>query len=164
MTNAFRTLLVATVFLTAVSTSALCQEQVPPAASGATTQPSAQSLPAGLSPPPQGMGQIVFFRKLNSGAPAVRFKVRENDQELGKLSRGTYFIATVTPGRHTYVVHSEAKDLMDITVREGETRYVVGDVTIGMFVGRPTLIPSNADEFDAVASRLQRTTLQPSGD
>jgi hypothetical protein len=97
---------------------------------------------------------IVFFRAKKFMGAAISFKVREGEQELGKLSSGTYFVATVPPGAHTYVVHSEAKDELHIEVDAGQIYYVQGTVSMGVLVGHPNLSPADAAAFDAVKAKL----------
>ena len=84
-------------------------------------------------------GKVVFFRESKFAGAAVSFKVREGAQELGKLSSGTYFVATLPAGAHTFTVHSEAKDVLNLEVEPGETYYVQGTVSMGFMVGRPNL-------------------------
>jgi pyruvate/2-oxoglutarate dehydrogenase complex dihydrolipoamide acyltransferase (E2) component len=111
---------------------------------------SAVNIPA----PPAGKGQVVFFREKKFAGSAVRFKVRENDEELGKLGSGVYFIHVTDPGVHEYVVHSEAKDALTLEVEDGETYYVSGSITMGLLVGRPNLSPADEGAFAAAADKL----------
>jgi hypothetical protein len=108
-----------------------------------------------IGPPPAGKGQIVFFREKKFAGSAVRYKVREGDNELGKLSSGVYFVHTAEPGAHEYTVHSEAKDVLNLEVEEGETYYVIGSITMGILAGRPNLSPSDADTFNAMSAKLK---------
>jgi Protein of unknown function (DUF2846) len=101
------------------------------------------------------MGTIVFFREKKFAGSAVSFKVREGDQELGKLSSGTYFVSRLAPGPHEFTVHSEAKDLLNIELEAGETYYVQGSISMGVLVGRPNLSPSDVATFDAMKTKLK---------
>ncbi len=139
----------------------------PPAvqdAAGTAEQPAAQAAPAaaavgdlpeGISAPPEGKGQIVFFRPSKFVGGAIGYKVREDDTELGKLSNGSYFVHVADPGAHAYVVHSEAKDVLNIEVEAGETYFVIGGVTMGVLAGRPNLSPSDQAAFTAIAAKLK---------
>lgn len=126
-----------------------------PAATPATEVAATASLPAGISAPPEGMGQIVFFRESKMMGAAIGFIVREGEAELGKLRNATYFVHPTTPGQHSYVVHSEAKDMMNIEVEAGETYYVSGSLSMGVFAGRPNLSPSSQDAFVAAQKKLK---------
>jgi hypothetical protein len=90
----------------------------------------------------------------------VRYKVREGDVELGRLSNGSFFVIKATPGTHEYTVHSEAKDILTLEVESGETYYVVGGVTVGVVAGRPNLSPSDAATFEALKDELKDVTGQ----
>jgi hypothetical protein len=108
-----------------------------------------------IGAPPAGKGQVVFFREKKFVGGAVGYKVREGENELGKLSNGTYFVSVVEPGAHEYTVHSEAKDILNLEVEAGETYYVTGGITMGVFAGRPNLSPSDQAAFDALAGKLK---------
>lgn len=121
-------------------------------AGDATAAPAASG---SIGTPPAGKGQIVFFREKKFVGGGVSYKVREGENELGKLSNGTYFVSVVEPGAHEYTVHSEAKDILNLEVEAGETYYVTGGITMGVFAGRPNLSPSDQAAFDALAGKLK---------
>lgn len=142
------------------------QDATAPAASEQTVAataadtPAAAAVPAPLAngliaAPPEGKGQIVFFREKKFAGAAVRYKVREGETELGKLSSGSYFVHVTEPGAHQYTVHSEAKDVLNIEVEAGETYYVLGSVTMGIFAGRPNLSPSDEAIFSGMSKDLK---------
>lgn len=108
-----------------------------------------------IAAPPEGKGQIVFFREKKFTGAAINYKVREGDNELGKLSNGTYFVHIAEPGAHEYTVHSEAKDILNLEVDAGETYYVTGGITMGLFAGRPNLSPSDETVFNGVVNKLK---------
>lgn len=137
------------------------QSQEPAAEPTATEAPASAAEAPAVAPgglvgtPPEGMGQIVFFREKKFAGAAVKYKVREGETELGKLSSGTYFIQAVEPGTHQYTVHSEAKDVLTLEVEAGETYYVRGSVTMGFMAGRPNLSPSDEATFNGMAKELK---------
>lgn len=140
------------------ATAAPTQQAAPAqAATPAATATPAQEGPVG--PAPADKAQIVFFRPSKFAGAAVKFKVREGEQEFGKLGSGDYFIVTVAPGKHTYTVHSEAKDDLNMEVDAGETYYVQGTISMGFMVGHPHLAPSDKATFDGMSSKLTKTTL-----
>lgn len=108
-----------------------------------------------IGPAPADKAQIVFFRPSKFTGGAIGFKVREGEQELGKLRSGNYFIHLAEPGTHEYVVHSEAKDVLTMEVEEGETYFVQGTITMGVLAGRPNLSPSDEATFNGMASKLK---------
>jgi hypothetical protein len=124
-----------------------------PAAAPATQ--AAVSPPASAAAPSGDKGTVVFFREKKFAGGAVSFKVREGEQELGKLSSGTYFVAAVPSGPHAFTVHSEAKDVLNLEVEPGETYYVQGSISMGLMVGRPNLAPSSEATFNAMKDKLR---------
>jgi len=129
--------------------------QTETAAPAAAQMAPAEALPEGIAAPPEGMGQIVFFRPSKMLGAAIGFIVREGEEELGKLRNATYFVHATTPGQHSYVVHSEAKDVMNIEVEAGETYFVSGSLSMGVLAGRPNLSPSDHSTFEAAAKKLK---------
>lgn len=123
----------------------------PPTAAPKPAAPTASALPA----PASGMGTVVFFRDKKFAGGGVSFKVREGETELGKLSNGSFFISQVPAGAHAYVVHSEAKDVLNLEVEPGETYYVQGSISMGLMVGRPNLAPSDAGTFNGLKGKLK---------
>ncbi|MDQ0465849.1 hypothetical protein QO010_003641 [Caulobacter ginsengisoli] len=100
--------------------------------------------------PAEGMAQIVFYRPSNYFGGAVSFKVREGEAELGQLSNNSYFILQIAPGKHTFVVHSEAADDLTMEVEAGETYFVRGAMAMGVVLYRPNLSPSDQSSFTAL--------------
>lgn len=127
----------------------------PEAAPVPTEAPAAEALPNGIASPPEGKGQVVFFRESKFVGGAISYKVREGDTELGKLSNGSYFVYVAEPGAHAYTVHSEAKDVLNLEVEAGETYFVSGGVSMGVFAGRPNLSPSSQSAYAAIAAKLK---------
>ena len=154
----------------APATDAAAQEAAP-AQAAAASEPAQEALPAaapaaaptGLSAkvaavvgtPPAGKAHVVFFRPSKFVGAAVGFKVRENNVELGKLRNGNYFVLAVEPGEHTYVVHSETKDVTPIEAEAGETYFLSGSLSMGVMAGRPNLSPSDAAAFEAALPKLK---------
>lgn len=123
-----------------------------PAAPAATTAPV-------IGKPAAGKGQIVFFRPTKLMGAVISFKVREEKQELGVLHNGTYFVLDAEPGKHSYVVHSEAKDVVTLEVEAGEVYYVRGSINMGFMLARPNLSPSTAAAFEAENGKLDVSSL-----
>ena len=131
----------------------------PATANEAATAPAPTGLSAKVAAvvgtPPEGKAHVVFFRPSKFVGAAIGFKVRENDMELGKLRNGNYFVLAVEPGEHSYVVHSEAKDITRIEAEAGETYFLSGSISMGVMAGRPNLSPSDATAFEAVLPKLK---------
>jgi hypothetical protein len=136
---------------TAAPAAAPAKAEAAKAAAPAPAAPAA----TGIAAPTGDFGNVVFFRESKFVGAMVSFKVREGEQELGKLSNGTYFVAQVPPGAHAYTVHSEAKDVLNLEVERGQTYYVAGSISMGVMVGRPNLAPSDAAAFAAIKAKLK---------
>lgn len=141
--------------LAGVAFATQAQETPVDAAAPPAAAAPADALPAGISAPEAGKGQVVFFRPSKFVGAAIGYKVREGETELGKLRNGTYFVIQVEPGTHQYTVHSEAKDVLTLEVDAGETYFVEGGVSMGVLAGRPNLSPSTSTAFAAIASKLK---------
>lgn len=128
-----------------------------PAADAAVPATPADPAPAAGagSAPAAGTATVVFFRPSRFVGAAVGFIVREDQAELGKLRNGKYFILHVPPGRHEYVVHSEAKDTLNIDAEAGETYYIQGSLGMGIMVGRPNLSPSDEAAFESAKPKMK---------
>jgi len=110
-----------------------------------------------IGPPPSGKGQVVFFRARSLLGTGQWFKVRENGAALGKLSNGAYFVRVTDPGVHVYTAKTEpeAKDQLRLEVDPGETYYVEGQLTKGVAIGVPDIIPSDRAAFDKASKSLK---------
>lgn len=142
------------------SGAVLAQDAAQPAATEAAAEAaddSASDVQAAgkIGVPPQGKGQIVFFRPSKFVGAAVGFKVREGETELGKLRSGKYFVHVAEPGTHEYRVHGETKDVLTMEIEAGETYYVQGTLGLGIVAGRPNLSPTDAAAFNALADKLK---------
>lgn len=117
----------------------------------------AQTQPVQIDDPPPGKALIVFFRKWEYPDAAISYIVREGKAELGLLSAGSYFTAVVDPGLHTYTVHAERQNDMQIVAEAGETYYARFELDIGVILYQPTLVPAEQRLFDAVSMHLSRS-------
>lgn len=110
-----------------------------------------------IEPPPRGKGEVVFFRARTLIGTGQWFKVRENGAALGKLSNGAYFVRVTEPGVHTYTAKTEpeAKDQLKLEVDAGQTYFVEGDLTKGLAIGVPDIVPSDRAAFDKASKSLK---------
>jgi len=103
-------------------------------------------------------GTVVFFRESKFVGGGMSYKVRENGVEICKLKNGSFCSVQVPVGKHTYDVHSEAKDVLTMEVESGETYYVIGTLSVGVLAGHPNLSPSTKDAFDGLKAKLKDNT------
>ncbi|MDR3514080.1 MAG: DUF2846 domain-containing protein [Caulobacteraceae bacterium] len=111
----------------------------------------------GITPPPPGEGQVVFFRRKSLMGTGQWFNVREDGKALGKLSNGAYFVQTADPGQHTYTATEEPefKDRLRLEIDAGETYFVEGQLTKGLVLGAASLSPSNPTSFVKASKDLK---------
>lgn len=139
----------------------------PPAASAAPAVPAAPAASGKISAPPEGKGQVVFFRPSRFVGAAVSFSVHEGEKGIGKLGNGSYFVLTSDPGPHEYTIQFEAKDTLHMEVEAGETYYVQQTIGMGVMAARPHLTPSDQASFDKLdlkQSTKKPTDLKPKGE
>lgn len=110
---------------------------------------AAEKAPVVIPPPPAGKGQIVFYRTGTIMGAAMGCAVNEKGQKISSLGAGRYFILVTEPGRHEYLVKSEAKDVLALEVEPDETQYAMCKIKMGIMAGRPDLRPSTEAEFKA---------------
>lgn len=104
--------------------------------------------PVALAPPPEGKGQVVFFRPSRFTGSALSFSVHKEKLGIGKLGNGTYFIYVADPGLNEFTIQSEVTDKLRLEVDAGDTYYVEQKITMGIIMGRPVLAPSTKEEFE----------------
>ena len=115
-----------------------------PALAAETSEVKAASIT--IPSPPEGQGQVVFFRPGGMGL-ALGCSVNENGQKVSSLGAGRYFVMVARPGRHEFTVKSEAKDSLALEVEAGETQFATCRIKMGIIVGRPDLAPSTEAAF-----------------
>jgi hypothetical protein len=144
---------VTTFALCFLSSQAVAQSSNTTSLTSISATPPAASLKVGT--PPDGKGQVVFFREPALQGFALWFKVRENGAELGKLGQGRYFVQAAEPGVHTYTLATETTDTLRLDIEAGETYYVETAFSRGLLLPRPDMRPSTSTEFEKVASELK---------
>ena len=111
------------------------------------------ALPTGITAPPEGKGQIVFFRPSRFVGAALSFTVRENEQDLGRLPNGRYFVHVAEPGIHEYEIGNN--DTMRMEIEPGETYYAIQSTQMGIVAGRAVLSPSDQTAFEEALPRMR---------
>jgi hypothetical protein len=135
----------------------------PEAAPAETTEPAAAAAPApaapavvlpeGISAPPEGKGQVVFFRPSRFVGAALSFTVREGEQDLGRLPNARYFVHVAEPGIHEYEIGRN--DTMRMEIEPGETYYAMQNTQMGIVAGRAVLSPSDQAAFVEAQPRMR---------
>ena len=141
---------------------------VPPTESAPSTP--AETAALGVVPPPEGKGQVVFFRPSSLRGAVIWFMVKENGAPLGKLTNGAYFVQVADPGPHTYTGATENKNVLRMEVDAGETYYVRGSIQMGLLIGEADMTPSDQTAFEKAFKKMHLAkpvgpeTAPPTGD
>lgn len=104
--------------------------------------------PATLPTPPEGQGQVLFWRSGTVVGSGMGCGVNLGTERISALGAGHYFLLPLAPGSYQFNAKSEAKDVLDVAVKAGETTYVKCTIKMGIMVGRPNLSPSTAEEYE----------------
>jgi hypothetical protein len=98
----------------------------------------------------QGESMVVFMRSsLFGGAIAASvFDVSGSETKfIGVINNGTKIAYPVKPGKHTFMVVSEAADFMEATVASGRTYYAMVTPRMGMWKARFSFRPVRQNEL-----------------
>jgi hypothetical protein len=137
----------------AASTEAPAADAATPPAAAEVPAAPAVTYPAGISAPPEGQGQVVFFRPSRFVGAALSFTVRESEQDLGRLPNGRYFVHAATPGIHEYEIGRN--DTLRLEIEPGETYYAIQSTQMGIVAGRAVLSPSDQAAFEEALPRMR---------
>lgn len=102
--------------------------------------------------PPEGKGQVLFYRTGGLSGAALGCAVFDEGAEdkLSSLGSGKYFILVSEPGPRSFTVKSlETKDALTLEIEEGETQFVRCKIKTGFMSGRADIGPSTETEFRA---------------
>jgi hypothetical protein len=111
--------------------------------------------PATLPAPPEGSGQVVFWRPGTMVGAAMGCGVNQGTDRISALGAGKYFIVNLAPGTYEFNARSEARDALTLEVEPGEVYYVRCTIRMGLMVGRPNLSPSTEAEFNERRENLK---------
>lgn len=119
------------------------------------TAAAADKAPAVISPPAEGMGQVVVFRPSKFVGSGIRCTVREDGKMVGRAGNGKYFVIPASPGPHRFTTKTEATDTLNVEVEPDETTYIKCSIGMGVVAGRPNLSPATADDFARIAHKIK---------
>lgn len=104
--------------------------------------------PISVPPPPAGKGQIVFYRTGGFSGSLISCAMKEGETKLSSLPPGRYYVHVTEPGKHSYAVSSEAKDVLNVEIEPDDTQYARCTIRMGILAGRPNLSPSTVEEWN----------------
>ena len=94
------------------------------------------------------MAQVVFMRDAYTGKAIVSSLYDVTDgktQFIGVMANGTKIAYPTTPGKHTFMVVSEAADFMEADLVAGKTYYALVTPRMGLWKARFSLWPISND-------------------
>ncbi|MDR2892973.1 MAG: DUF2846 domain-containing protein [Deltaproteobacteria bacterium] len=82
-------------------------------------------------------GLIYFMRESAFHGSGGGYFIFEDDQKIGVLHSGTYFIHKTTPGKHVYWAETETRVSMVLNIQPEQTYYVEVGLGAGIWLLRP---------------------------
>ena len=131
-------LVAAVIALTGLST------MLPSAAISASGRRAPTEIPA----PPEGSGQVIFWRSGTMMGAAMGCGVNIGKERISALGAGRYFVLNTGPGAYEFNAKSEAKDVLNLEFDAGGVHVVKCTIRMGIMGGRPNLAPSTIEEFN----------------
>ena len=92
--------------------------------------------------------QVVFMRSsfVGSAISASLYEIDNNEPKfIGVLGNGTKVAHTTTPGKHVFMVVSEAADFMEAELLPGKTYYSIVTPRLGLWKARFSMWPIRSD-------------------
>ena len=94
-----------------------------------------------------GKSLVYFYRENKLEGFGLSYIIYANEEKVGRLQNGTYFFKEFEPGEYIFWAQTEAKDELILKLEPNEIYYIKGQITMGLFIGRPDLI--NVTELEA---------------
>jgi hypothetical protein len=116
-------------------------------AAAAQAPVAAAKTPDGITSPPAGKAEVVYFRPAAYVGWMLGFSVHEGRTGIGKLGNGSYFTYIGDPGDHAFSIQSEATDTLHMELDPDEIYYVKASIGQGLIELRPHLTPSDQGVF-----------------
>ncbi len=110
----------------------------------ASISPHLSAVPPGQEKvsPEKGKALVVFLRPSNYGG-AIQATVFDGAKYIATVSAGTRVAYQAKPGKHTFMVVSEAADFMGANLKVGKTYYSLVQARMGFWRARFSLAPVN---------------------
>jgi len=94
--------------------------------------------------PETGKALVIFMRPSVFGG-AIQATVFDGTEYIATVSAGTHVAYQAKPGKHTFMVVSEAADFMDADLEAGKTYYSLVQARMGFWRARFSLKAVNSD-------------------
>lgn len=108
--------------------------------------------------PEKGKALVIFARPSLFGG-AIQATVFDGDKYIATVSAGTHVAYQAKPGKHTFMVVSEAADFMGAELVAGKTYYSLVTTRMGLWRARFSLKPVNSNiSMKQITEWLNETT------
>jgi hypothetical protein len=106
--------------------------------------------------PSSGKALLIFYREFELGGSVVWFGIRDNGNEIGRLSNATFFRYEAAPGTHVFSASSETTERKIFPVEAGKTYYLRCAVRPGLILAEPHLILVDSQEGASAVVKLKQ--------
>lgn len=92
--------------------------------------------------PKPGHGMVYVYREKVFQGWLTSQNIWENEsspRKIGAVKNGSYFAASLPPGRRTIFVNGEVRSAVQLDVKAGETYYLMCNINMGWWTARPKL-------------------------
>lgn len=125
---------------------------------GCASNPMQVSSTTTVEPPAAAKSQVVFMRDtfVGSAISASLYDVTADEPVfIGIINNGTKVVYEATPGKHRYMVVSEAADFMEADLAASKTYYSMVTPRMGMWKARFSLWPVKTSAGAEISSTSQ---------
>ena len=92
-----------------------------------------------LKEPPQNMAQVYIYRPSSFVGGGMHYTVSENNTPIIPLYNGGYYTYSTHPGTKKIWAETESRSEISTTLKENQTYFFKGEITMGVLMGRPKL-------------------------
>lgn len=89
--------------------------------------------------PDDSSGIVYFLRESAFVGGGASYFIYEDDQKIGLLASGTYFVHQAKLGKHIYIAGDDLRSAVSLEIQPGQTYYMVSWVSTPGILGAPPL-------------------------
>ncbi|MCK4665420.1 DUF2846 domain-containing protein [Candidatus Dependentiae bacterium] len=123
----------------------------------ATLQNREDNLYPDVSP---GKSLVYFYRENKLEGLGLSYIIYANEEKVGRLQNGTYFLKEFEPGEYIFWAKTEVKDEVILKLEPNEIYYIKGQIVMGFFIGRPDLISVTESEGKSKIKNLKYKVIE----
>jgi hypothetical protein len=84
------------------------------------------------------VAQVIIYRPKKFGGSAVGYDLYAGDKLITRVSSGTYYVYTLTPGLTEFSAKTESKNSITLNLEKGRTYYLKCGISAGIFIAHPS--------------------------